>query len=67
MVGRKREAPRMGRPAGPPENVRRNRLTLLFTDAELAALEALARRRGRPVGTAAHELVTRALGRARRA
>jgi len=37
----------------------------MVTDAELAALHRIADRNGKPLGTAAHELLTRALRRAK--
>jgi hypothetical protein len=58
----------MGRPpgtGGPPENVRRNRVAVLVTDAELLALERLAQAREMPLGTVAYELLARALRRAK--
>lgn len=53
----------MGRPAGPPEKVRRNRLTITVTDAELEKLQRKAAAEGRPFGTVAYELFSRALKR----
>ena len=58
----------MGRPAGtgkPPEEVRRNRVVVTLTDAELEQLDALADERDIPAGTAAYQLVARALRRRR--
>ena len=58
----------MGRPkgsGGPPEKVRRNRVVITLTDAELAKLHRLADRKNLPLGTAAYEIVARALGRQR--
>ena len=49
-----------GKPA--PE-VRRNRLVVMLTDAELAALNAWAREGALPAGTAAYEVPERALRR----
>lgn len=46
-----------------PEGVRRNRVTLTLTDAELSKLSALASERGLPVGTLAYEYIERALRR----
>jgi hypothetical protein len=71
MVGVRRTArggPRLGagRPRGPQEMVRRHRVTILLTTAERAQLRALARERDLPLGTAAYELVARALARRRR-
>ena len=57
---------KMGRPkgsGGPPENVRRNRVVVMLTDAELAKLHRLADGKGLPVGRVAYEMVARALGR----
>lgn len=51
----------MGRPPGPPELVRRNRVTTTFTDAELEKLERLAAHQGVPVGTLLYNTVKRAL------
>ena len=58
-----KRVPKMGRPPGPPEKVRRNRVATTLTDAELASLERLAAERGLPIGTALYELVKRALRR----
>ena len=58
--------PKMGRPkgsGGPPELVRRNRVTITLTDAELGELERLADERGIPLGRAAYEFVARGLKR----
>jgi len=56
-------AKKMGRPAGPPENVRRNRVVVMLTDGELAKLNRLAEERHLPLGTAAYEFVARGLAR----
>jgi hypothetical protein len=59
---------KMGRPkgsGGPPESVRRNRVTATFTDAELADLERMAAAREVPVGTLLYEFAKRALKRKR--
>ena len=53
----------MGRPAGPPERVRRNRVVVLLTDEELRKLEAVADAADEPVGTAAYNIVARSLRR----
>lgn len=55
----------MGRPPGPPESVRRNRVATTLTDAELQALTKLADSRGLPLGTMLYELVSKALRKAR--
>ena len=60
--------PGAGRPrgtGGPPEKVRRNRVVVMVTDGELAALRRLAHKRDLPVGTVAHEVLRRGLGRRR--
>jgi hypothetical protein len=67
MAAPKRERPRMGRPPGPPELVRRHRLQVSLSDAEREQLERLAEREGLPLGTVLHRIVARSLGRARRA
>lgn len=54
-----------GRKSGPQEDVRRNRVAAMFTDAELAQLNALAKERGIPVGTVLYQLAKRALSRKR--
>jgi hypothetical protein len=60
-----RKAQEMGRPAKPSEEVRHNRVVVLLTDAELAKLHRLAQRKALPRGTAAYEIVARALARQR--
>ncbi len=55
----------MGRPPGPPEKVRRNRIATTLTDAELKVLTRLADEKGLPLGTTLHELVKKALRRRR--
>jgi hypothetical protein len=57
---------RMGRPkgsGGPPEKIRRNRVVVMLTDAELAKLHRWAEERDLPLGTVAYEIVGRALAR----
>ena len=49
----------------PLEEARRNRVVIMLTDAELAKLHRLAERKDLPLGTAAYEIVARALGRQR--
>ncbi len=51
----------MGRPPGPPENVRRNRVMTTFTDGELEQLERLSQRERIPLGTLIHRTVKRGL------
>lgn len=60
-AGRKKA--RMGRPPGPPDTVRRNRVVVMLTDAEIAALRDLADSKGLPTGTAAYQIMARALRR----
>lgn len=55
----------MGRPPAPPEQVRRNRVVVMLTDIELAALHRVADAAERPPGTVAHDLLTRALRKAK--
>jgi hypothetical protein len=58
----------MGRPkgsGGPPEKVRRNRVVVMLTDAELAKLHRWAEEKDRPLGSVAYEIVGRALARRR--
>jgi len=57
-------AAKMGRPAGPPEDVRRNRVVVMVTDGELAKLHRLADARDLPLGTIAYELLARSLDNA---
>jgi hypothetical protein len=55
---------RMGRPkgsGGPPELVRRNRVTATFTDAELAQLERLASAQNVGLGTMLYRLAKHSL------
>lgn len=66
MAGRKGKRPRLGRPPGPPEQVRRNRLVLTLRDADLDALRRIADERAMPVGTVAYQILARGLGRVRR-
>lgn len=57
-----------GRKAGfgkAPEEIRRNRVVVMLTDAELAALHRIAGARDLPLGTVAYELVAKALKRAK--
>lgn len=60
MAARRR---RMGRPPGPPEQRRRNRVGISLTDAELRALERLAAERGVPAGLVLYEAVKGKLGK----
>ena len=53
----------MGRPAGPVENVRRNRVVIMLTDAELTTLHRMAEAKELPVGTLAYDIVRRAMSR----
>ena len=60
-----------GRPPGtgpgPSPDARRNRVTILLADTELAKLRKLAERRDLPLGTVAYEIVARSLARQRKA
>ena len=55
----------MGRPPAPSEQVRRNRVVVMLTDAELATLHRLADARAKPLGTVAYELLSKAMRRAK--
>ena len=55
--------PGSGRPRGPVADVRRNRVVVMLTDAELAKLHRMAEERALPFGTVAYEIVARALAR----
>ena len=48
---------------GPPEQVRRNRVAIMLTDAELVKLQKLADEKDLPLGTTAYEFVARGLKR----
>ena len=58
--GRRR---RMGRPPGPPEEVRRNRAATFLTDAEMEHLERIADEKDQPISKVLYEIVSRALKR----
>ena len=53
----------MGRPPGPAEQVKRNRIGITVTDAEKARLEKIADERGVPVSAVIYELISRMLRR----
>ena len=53
--------PGAGRPKGPAETVRHNRVTFALTDAELMKLKALAEECALPIGKTAYEIVARVL------
>jgi hypothetical protein len=54
---------RMGRPPGPAESVRRNKVGTTLTDAERGHLEQIAAERGVPVSVVIYELISRMLRR----
>ena len=54
---------KMGRPAKPSEEVRRNRVVLMLTDAELAKLNRLADAEQLPNATLAYQFFSGALSR----
>ena len=62
-TGRGGPRPGSGRPLGPSGELRRCKVAFMVTDDEFAKLKRLARERGLPVGTAAYEIVERALRR----
>jgi len=51
----------MGRPPGPPEKVRSNRVVTYVTNAELAKLECIADREGKPLSAVVHEILAGSL------
>jgi antitoxin component of RelBE/YafQ-DinJ toxin-antitoxin module len=53
----------MGRPPGPAEDVRRNKVGTTVTDAEREHLEQIADERGVPVSVVIYELISRMLRR----
>ena len=55
--------PGAGRKPGPPELVRRNRVVVMLTDAELAELERRAERNDAPLGAVAYKIVAASLAR----
>jgi len=63
--GRGGARPGAGRPKGPPEAVRRNRVVVMLTDGELEKLHRVAAQKSLPLGSMAYELVARGLGRRR--
>ncbi len=52
-----------GRKPAEPGSVRRNRVVVLLVDADFEALQRQAAQRDVPVGTMAHELLSKALRR----
>lgn len=64
-TGRGGPRPGSGRPRSPEESVRKHRVTVMLTSDELDELQSLAEERELPLGTAAYELVARALARRR--
>ncbi len=55
----------MGRPPGPPQKVRPNRVVTYVTNAELAKLERIADREGKPLSAVVHQILSRSLERHR--
>ncbi|MDP6981400.1 MAG: hypothetical protein QF570_22805 [Myxococcota bacterium] len=49
---------------GFPPKVRKNRVAVMFTDAELKKLQALARKQRIPIATVAYRLIEKSLERA---
>ncbi len=54
---------RVGRPAGPPETVRRNRVVAFVTDAELSKLHRISDERDLPMATVVYQLLVASLKR----
>ncbi len=62
----RRKRAKMGRPkgsGGPPELVRRHRITITLNNGELKKLQHLAQNERLPLGTLAHRYVSQALKR----
>jgi hypothetical protein len=55
----------MGRPPGPPQKVRSNRVVTYVTNVELAKLERIADREEKPLSAIVHEMLSRSLARHR--
>ncbi len=53
--------PRLGRPPGEPETVRRNRVVTMVTDAELRKLSERAQDKNRSLSAIIHEILSRHL------
>jgi len=53
--------PKLGRPRGAPESVRPNRVVTYVTNAELAKLERIADREGKPLSAVVHQILSRSL------
>ena len=53
----------LGRPPGPPEKVRRNKVFAMLTDSEMEKLERLAEEQELPLSTAVYEILARFLKR----
>jgi hypothetical protein len=57
----------MGRPKGsgtlPKSKLRRHRLPVMLTDADLRRLRSLSRSEGRPLATVAYDLLVEAMSR----
>ena len=69
MGTKRRVTARMGRPkgsGGPPELVRKNRVVVMLTDAELEQMREIAAAQETAVGTAAYKILARALTRRRK-
>ncbi len=54
---------RLGRPPGPPESIRRNRVVTLLTDAEFEKLTKIADKKDKSVSALVHQIVSRYLKR----
>ena len=61
MAGKRPSSPSsgrgMGRPPGPTERIRRNRVVTLVTDAELRQLAEIADRQNRSLSSVVHEIL----------
>ena len=56
---------RLGRPPGPPETVRRNRVVTLLTDTEFKELTQIADEEEESVSALVHQIISRYLARHR--
>ena len=63
IMGRRMRRQGPGRPAGPPGKVRKNRISVFVTDAEMEKLEKLAEDAEEPLGTFAYQIISAFLKR----
>ncbi len=63
MAAKRERRKKVGRPRKRLQDARRNRVVIMLTDAELAALSRIAKASDLPLGTIAYEIVGRTLAR----